>query len=277
MTASFKLDVIIPTYNRASLVKRAIDSVLKQTHKLFTIHVVDDGSTDDTQELLSQYRNHPQVITHLIENGGVSRARNYGVNVSKDNWICFLDSDDEWIPQKLEKQILFLGQHPEIEFVHSEEIWVRNGVRVNPKIKHSKESNDLFKRSLEFCLISPSTVMMKRSLFMKYGPFEEEFQVCEDFDLWNKILAHEEVGYLPDYLALKYGGHEDQLSTKYFAMDYWRIKSLVKLFYSNITDDQKFLIQDVLRRKSEILLKGYQKHQNMNHFEEIKKLVEPII
>jgi len=277
MNTSFNVDIIIPSFNRGELLTRAIDSVLKQSHQGFCLHIVDDGSIDRTQDILSTYKDHPKVSIHLIENGGVSRARNFGVEVSNSDWISFLDSDDEWLPNKLEKQIHFISVNPLYQFVHTEEVWIRNGVRVNPKIKHSKGHEDLFKRSLAFCLISSSTVLMKRSLFTKYGPFEEGFKVCEDYDLWNKILAHENIGFLPEYLTNKYGGHEDQLSTKYFAMDYWRIKSLVKLFQSKVSESQKEQIQDVLRRKAQILLKGYQKHKNMDHFEEIENLLKGII
>jgi glycosyltransferase involved in cell wall biosynthesis len=271
------IDVIIPTFNRAELVVLAIDSVLAQSYQNFLLHIVDDGSTDNTQALLSKYSQNPKINIHHIQNGGVAHSRNYGIKNSQNEWICFLDSDDEWLPQKLEKQVHFLSHNSQYEFAHTEEIWIRNGVRVNPKTKHSKASDDLFKRSLEFCLISPSTVMMKRSLFQKYGPFEEEHVVCEDYDLWIKILAHEDVGYIPEALVNKYGGHEDQLSSKYFAMDYWRIKSLVNLYGSNVNQSQKDLIIDVLKRKSEILLKGYQKHQNLLHFEEIQNLLKGII
>lgn len=271
------IDVIIPTFNRADLLERAIKSVLAQNYQNFLLHIIDDGSTDNTQALLSKYSLNPKMKIHHTENGGVSRARNYGVTNSQNEWICFLDSDDEWLPNKLETQVQFLSHNSQFEFVHTEEIWIRNGMRVNPKTKHSKGADELFKRSLEFCLISPSTVMMKRSLFQKYGPFEEGYVVCEDYDLWIKILAHQEVGYLPEALVSKFGGHEDQLSTKYFAMDYWRIKSLVNLYGSNITETQKNLIVEVLKRKSLILLNGYQKHQNLLHFEEIQNLLKGII
>jgi glycosyltransferase involved in cell wall biosynthesis len=271
------IDVIIPCFNRAPLLLRAINSVLNQSYQNFTLHIIDDGSTDDTQKLLSQFLNHPKVKLHQTSNGGVSRARNLGVQHSHGEWISFLDSDDEWLPQKLTKQTDFLKQNPQFEFVHSEEIWIRNGLRVNPKLKHKKGSEDIFKRSLEFCLISPSTVMMKRSLLAKYGPFEEQFEVCEDYDLWIKILAHHEVGFVPEYLTLKYGGHDDQLSTKYFAMDFWRIRSLVNLIQTNITEAQKELVQEVITRKSQILLKGYQKHHNNEKIEELQKLLRPIL
>jgi glycosyltransferase involved in cell wall biosynthesis len=271
------VEVIIPTFNRAQYLDRAVQSVLSQTYKDFKLHIVDDGSTDETSSVLEKYEKHPQVVIHRHENRGVSAARNFAVTKSTHEWISFLDSDDEWLPNKLEKQISFLKENPQCQFLHAEEIWIRNGVRVNPKVKHNKGPIDLFKRSLEFCLISPSTVIMKRDLFIKHGMFNESFTVCEDYDLWLKILAHEEIGFLPDFVAHKYGGHTDQLSTQFVAMDYWRIKSLMTLLQTNISQDKKDLIVIEIKKKAPILLKGYQKHQNLEPYNEISKLVQNLL
>ena len=142
--ASMHIDVIVPTFNRQSVLERAILSVLNQTHQDFLLHVVDDGSNDETHLILSKYQTHPKVKIHTKENGGVSSARNFAVKHSSAQWISFLDSDDEWLPGKLEAQVRFLKAHPDISFIHTEEIWVRNGVRVNPKVKHQKSSENLF-------------------------------------------------------------------------------------------------------------------------------------
>ncbi|MBY0412539.1 MAG: hypothetical protein K2Q18_00165, partial [Bdellovibrionales bacterium] len=193
-------------------------------------------------------------------------------------WLSFLDSDDEWLPNKLEIQTKHLMGHPECFFLHSEEQWIRNGVRVNPKQKHQKSGDDMFVRSLEFCIISPSTVVMSKKLFDQYNGFDEKFVVCEDFDLWNKILARERVDFISTPVTKKYGGHDDQLSTKFVAMDYWRIKSLVNLYHSHIVnDEQKIEIKNVLIKKSALLLKNYLKYNNLIHFEEIKTLLHTIL
>ena len=271
-----KIDVIIPTYNREASIKRAIDSVLNQSYKNFLLIVVDDGSTDQTNTLLENYKNHSQIKILKQNNSGVSAARNFGVKYSNSDWIAFLDSDDEWLPHKLETQVEFIKNHLAISFIHGEEIWYRNNVRVNPKVKHSKSSIDLFKRSLEFCLISPSTVLIKRDLFNKYGPFNEDFVVCEDFDLWNKILARLDVGFIETPLINKFGGHTDQLSTQFKAMDTFRIKSLINLFHcSDITKEKKELIRSEIIKKATILLPGYLKHQNLKDYEEVKAALAP--
>lgn len=264
------VDVVIPTFNRAHVMMRAIDSVLNQTYKNFILHVVDDGSTDETQELLKKLCEHPQVKIYHQDNSGVSAARNLAAFNSTGEWISFLDSDDEWMPNKLEVQIKYLKENPELAFLHSEELWIRNGVRVNPKVKHLKSNENIFIRSLDFCIISPSTVIMKRELFVKHQGFDTSFTVCEDYDLWLKILLTDEIGFISTPLIEKHGGHADQLSTKFVAMDYWRIKSLVNLYKSPLAKaTQKESIKDVILKKSEMLLKSYIKYQNQKSFDEI--------
>ncbi len=171
----------------------------------------------------------------------------------------------------------FLNKNPTIEFVHSNEIWVRNGKRVNPPARFDKSHHEIFKRSLEMCLISPSTVLMKKSLAEKYNLFNEEFVICEDYDLWLKILANEEIGFISENLITKYGGHEDQLSTKYPAMDYWRIRSLCELVKTNLSSEKKKLIQEEISKKAPILLNGYLKHGQNEKHDVVKKMIEGII
>ena len=257
------IDVIIPTYNRSHLVERAITSVLDQTYREFHLYVVNDGSTDQTESTLANYAEHPQITILKQENRGVSAARNLGIKHSKSPWIAFLDSDDEWLASKLQTQTDLVKERPHLRFIHSNEIWIRNGVRVNAKKKFDKSNHEIFKRSLETCLISPSTVMMKRELCMEHGLFDESFVICEDYDLWLKILAQEEVGFIPEDLIKKHGGHDDQLSTKYLAMDFWRIKSLIQLSDNHkLTPEMKFLVDEQIKNKVSILKAGYLKHQN---------------
>lgn len=271
------VDVIIPTFNRAYILPRSIESVLNQSYRHFMLHIVDDGSSDETLSVLEKYRKHPQVEIYHQENKGVSSARNLAGLSSKSPWISFLDSDDEWMPNKLEVQMKYLQEHPECSFLHSEELWIRNGVRVNPKQKHQKNNDNIFERSLEFCLISPSTVIMKKELFLKHQGFNEHFTVCEDYDLWLKILVKNDIGFIATPLIEKHGGHADQLSTKFVAMDYWRIKSLVNLFKSSdVSEGQKEKIKNVIMKKSDLLLKSYLKYENQKHFNEITNEIESI-
>ncbi|MFZ4714821.1 MAG: glycosyltransferase family 2 protein [Bacteriovoracaceae bacterium] len=270
------MNVIIPVFNRPQYIERAIQSVLQQTYQQLTLTIVDDGSTDETVDILKKYIGHPKVNILTQTNSGVSSARNKGVMSLDTRWISFLDSDDEWLPRKLEKQMKYLEEYPHFRFIHSEENWFRNGVKVNPKLKHSKSAPNLFSRSLEGCLISPSTVVMRKDLFLEKGSFNESFVVCEDYDLWLKVMATEKIAFHPEYLVNKYGGHADQLSMKYPAMDYWRIKSLVNLLTLSIDENRRSLIIKEIEKKTPILLRGFQKHENKIQHDEILELTRDL-
>ena len=266
------VSVIIPTFNRAHLLPRAIDSVLKQTYRHFELIVVDDGSIDDTASVVAQYSDQLRYIR--LDNQGVSHARNVGVAHAKGDWLAFLDSDDEYLQHRLEWQVNFIENHPQISLVHGEEIWIRNGVRVNPHKKHKKFGGRIFQKCLQRCLISPSAVIVKKDLLSSQGGFDENFVVCEDYDLWLKITARFEVGFIEKPIIVKYGGHQDQLSRKYVAMDYYRVKSMFALLQdlSLLPADREAVMNEILK-KGKILMDGYRKHQNLENLAEIEKIL----
>ncbi|NOT79806.1 MAG: glycosyltransferase family 2 protein [Bacteriovoracaceae bacterium] len=270
-----QIDIIIPTYNRAHTLERALNSIFHQTYTDFQIYLIDDASTDETALIKEKYINDPRFHYHFLEvSQGVSHARNIGVALGNSQYVSFLDSDDEWLPLKLDEQVKHLTKNPDCQFIHSEEIWIRNGVRVNPKLKHNKNSTDLFQRSLEHCLISPSTVVIKRDLFLSLGGFDTSMTVCEDYDLWLKVLVSRDVIYISSPLINKYGGHADQLSIKFVAMDYWRIKSLFNLLKNKeVCSLQKLKITEVIIKKSKLLLSNYKKYNNQIQFAEIEQLL----
>lgn len=273
---TIEIDVIIPTYNRASTIERAVQSVLNQTHKLFNLYIVDDGSTDETHQKVSSYLS-DRVHYLRQENKGVSSARNLGIRTSHSPWVSLLDSDDEWLPQKLAIQLKHINENPAIRFFHSNEIWIRNGVRVNPPARFDKSNNDIFRRSLETCLISPSTTIIHRSLLTGLNGFDESFEICEDYDLWLKILATESVGFIPDYLVKKYGGHEDQLSLKFPAMDLWRITSMLNLLQMpGISEKIATQVESEIEKKAPIMLAGLIKHEQFAQHEKLLKMLNRI-
>ncbi len=270
-----KIDVIIPTFNRAKTLKRAIDSVLNQTYMDFHLYIIDDGSTDDTTELLLEYSGLKNLSVHKQENRGVSAARNLGIKLSSNPWIAFLDSDDEWLPEKLQKQMDVILEKKSAVLIHGEELWVRNGKRINPKKIHKKFGGEIFERCLPLCLISPSAVIIKRDVLLEVNNFDENFIVCEDYDLWLKITSLYPVEFIKEPILVKYGGHEDQLSAKYFAMDYWRIKAMDRII--SLRDFKKGRLDLVLNeiiRKGEILLSGYKKHDNLKNYDEVSSWVK---
>ncbi len=223
--------VIIPTFNRAKKVTRAISSVIGQTFADLEIIVVDDGSQDNTEHAVARFGESLNYITHT-SNLGVSAARNTGIKKSASPLIAFLDSDDYWLPEKLAVQVEFFNNNPETVACQTEESWIRNGRRVNPKKKHMKPSGDIFEPSLKLCLVSPSAVMLKRTLLEEVGLFDETLPACEDYDLWLRIACRYPIHLIKDPLVVKEGGHPDQLSARHRGMDRFRIKALVKLIKS---------------------------------------------
>ncbi|MBW1802911.1 MAG: glycosyltransferase family 2 protein, partial [Deltaproteobacteria bacterium] len=246
------VSVIIPTFNRADRVPRAVSSVISQTFTDYEIIVVDDGSDDGTKDFLAQFHDNIRYISHP-KNIGVSAARNSGIKASRYPLIAFLDSDDYWLPKKLDLQVKFFRDDPEAVACQTEEIWIRNGHRVNPRKKHLKPSGYIFEPSLKLCLISPSAVMLRRSLFDKVGLFDEEFPVCEDYDLWLRITCQHPVHLIDQGLAVKEGGGPDQLSSSRKGMDRFRIQAMLKILKSGrLTMEQVRAVLEELERKCRI-------------------------
>lgn len=271
------ISVIIPTFNRSSVLLRAIDSVLNQTYKNFELIVIDDGSTDDTETLLAPYIESQMIQYHKTQNKGVSASRNHGVALARGKWIAFLDSDDEWLAHKLTQQMAFLEKHAHLSIVYSDEIWIRNGVLVNKKTHHQKKGGWIFADCLKQCLIGPSSVLLSREMFDEMKGFDESFIVCEDYDLWIKISSKYEVGHISEPLIKKFGGHADQLSTRFFAMDSWRIKSMQKIFHDKtLSPENREKVIATMKEKGSILIKGFLKHGNQEAANELGKMLEQL-
>ncbi len=269
----FSISVILPTYNRASTLFRALDSVLKQDYPLHEIIVIDDGSKDNTAQIIQEDFLSVRLIRQ--QNRGVSAARNRGIFTATGEWLAFLDSDDSWSPDKLSRQIEALKCHAQHVICHTNEIWIQNGKRRNPMKKHAKKGGEIFYHCLPLCTISPSSVMIKKALFDEIGCFDETLPVCEDYDLWLRICARHPVFYIDSPLTIKYDGHEDQLSTRYWGMDRFRIQALDKLLKTNVLEsDKRAAVCEILSKKCKILIKGAVKHQNntmQNYGEKIMK------
>ena len=262
------VSVIIPTHNRLHTLKRAIDSALEQTLSPLEVIVVDDGSTDGTARWLQQQN--PPVRVLRQHNHGVSHARNRGIEASKGEWLALLDSDDYWQPDKLHKQMQALSIQAGTRFCHCNEIWIRNGKRINQKLKHRKQGGLIFKHCLPLCVISPSAAVIHRTVFTTYGLFDETLPACEDYDLWLRITAHEPVAFADDALLIKTGGHADQLSHRYPHMDLFRLRSLASLLRSNTLDaEQVSLAHQMFLHKYRIVSSGADKHANFTLLDEL--------
>ena len=253
------ISVVIPSYNRKDFLKRSIDSAINQTKKPLEIIVVDDGSTDGTETMIKSDYDFVKFIKQ--KNKGVSAARNIGIKVSIGEWICFLDSDDEWKKDKLEKQINAMKSNPGYKFFHSDEIWIKNGIRINQKKKHKKYGGDIFDKCLDMCRISPSSVMIDKTVFDEVGNFNENLVVCEDYELWLRICDKYRVFFIDEPLIIKYGGHQGQLSYSIESIENHRIKALEYLILENLNRKNKRHAIQMLLSKLNIYLKGLVKRK----------------
>ena len=254
------------------MLPRALDSVLQQTLPAREIIVIDDGSSDGTAELVR--RHYPQVKLLQQRNLGVSAARNRGIERASGDWIALLDSDDRWLPAKLEAQCALIAQHPGHRLCHTEEIWIRNGRRVNQMDKHRKSGGHIYSNCLPLCVISPSAALIRRSLLEECGLFDESLPACEDYDLWLRICAREPVLFVETPQIEKHGGHDDQLSRKHWGMDRFRIRALEKLLEGDLlTPAQRQETVATLLEKAAILEQGARKRGKLERADSYARLI----
>jgi hypothetical protein len=191
------------------------------------------------------------------------------VAAASGEWLSFLDSDDLWLPEKLARQMAFLAARPELLLCQTEEIWVRRGRRVNAPLSHRKEGGQLFLRSLERCLVSPSAVVLHRRLLAAHGGFDEDLPAAEDYDLWLRLSWRYDVGLLPEPLIIKRGGHGDQLSGQW-GLDRWRIMALQKILTEpQLPVSYREAARRTLERKCAIYAQGCEKRgktEEARHF-----------
>ncbi len=263
-----KITAIIPTFNRASHITTAIESVINQSYKVDEIIIVDDGSTDNTQELLKNFKT---IKIIQSENKGVSNARNIGIKAAQNAWITFLDSDDIWLEKKIERQCLFYQNHPDILFSHTGEQWRRHGKKVKYSKNLIKPEGWCFLENTPRCKIAASSVMMHKSILENVGYFDETMQVCEDYDLWLRIALRYKIGLIKEECIIKNAGHE-QLSNTIFAIDRYHIKTLLKLLDSPHQD----AIKQQICNKCNILIKGAIKHHNLEIYKTYSKMIRDI-
>ena len=268
-----KITAILPTWNRAEWLEKSIQSVLDQTFGDFELVVVDDASMDSTAEIIERYSGKIRTIV-FSENRGISAARNAAISTSDSEWIAFLDSDDFWHPDKLQKQIAQTKMRPACPLHFTDEIWIRNGVRVNPKKKYQKKEGWIFQPSLALCLMAPSTVILRRELFEVHGLFDENLPVCEDYDLWLRLTAQHPVALLNEKLMTRHGGHADQLSRSDWGIDRYRVQSIQKILNTeSLRPEDRTAAIRMLIEKCGILAKGFRKRGNLKEVEKYEKII----
>jgi hypothetical protein len=213
------ISVIIPTYNSGRFIAQAVQCVLDQTYRQFEIIVIDDGSTDTTKDVLREFNGHIRYCYQ--ENRGPSAARNAGIAVAKGDYICFLDADDIWTPNKLEVQLAFMAQNDDIGLVFSDEEEVSQATGLHRSIlaKTMFRSDivsqlpihDAFEKLLIENFIPTSMVMARKKCFGKAGLFDESLRVVEDRDMWLRIAAYFNIACVPVILGKK-RAHESNIS-----------------------------------------------------------------
>lgn len=258
------VSVIIPTYNRATFLQRAVASVVHQTLLCSEIIIVDDGSTDDTRALVTHLQSSTRQTIRLVsqKNRGPAAARNTGVRAAQFPYLAFLDSDDHWHKNKLARQYQALVQAPQYLISHTREKWLRRGAHLNQKKKHLAPHGYIFEQSLKLCVVGMSTVMMKKELFESVGLFDESLPCCEDYDLWLRVSCRYPFLLIEAPLTVKEGGREDQVSVQYRrGMDRLRIDILARLLDADILDcGQSQLCLLALKNKAVIFGNGCLKH-----------------
>jgi len=264
MTHKPFFSVIVPSFNRARFLGITVNSVLTQTFEDFELLVIDDGSTDHTDCLVRQFQD-PRVRYLRQDNRGVAAARNLGITQARGRFIGFLDSDDRYRADKLLVTREYIRRYKDFRVFHTEEIWYRSGQYLAQKLYHKKHSGHIFEHSVALCSIGMSTSVLARSVFDEVGLFDESFPSCEDYDFWLRVTSCRPVLLIPQYLTIKEGGHGDQLSKKYPAMDTFRIRALAAIIEKKTLKKEYLAIALAeLQRKCDIVVNGAVKRGNID-------------
>ena len=264
------VSVVIPTYNRLHTLDRCLSSVFTQTQPVDEIIIVDDGSTDGSADWIRDQ--HPDIQLIQQANRGVSAARNTGIQAAKSEWIALLDSDDEWLPNKIEAQLAAIDQSPGSRLCHTEENWIYQGTPKTMPEAYHKRNGWIFEHCLSRCAISPSTVLIQQSLFDEIGFFDESLPACEDYDLWLRICSRYPVTLVDKPLIAKHGGHSDQLSNQR-GLDTYRIQSLDKLLREDYLKPQhRSMALETLTAKCAIVANAATKRGNLEEAERFREI-----
>lgn len=211
-----KVSVIIPCYNRADYIAETVESVLNQTYSNVELIVVDDGCTDNSREILEQYSDRITILEHPGRvNKGQSAALNVGIAASDGEYIAFLDSDDVFAPEKIEKQVAYLEQHPDIGLVYANGHTIDEYGNKKKRIlgDDHQEHSDPDRMLLACYFLLPNNSLLRKAVLSRAGLFEESFRAAQDHDLAIRIFELTKVGYLPECLFF-YRHHKDSISHK---------------------------------------------------------------
>ncbi|PAU81201.1 glycosyl transferase [Halovibrio salipaludis] len=211
-SATPRVSVITPTYNRADFIGEAVQSVMDQDYTDFELLIVDDGSTDNTREVLQPWLQDERV--HYIQqaNQGQSHARNRAIEQARGEFICFLDSDNAWVPGKLSMQVALLDEHPEVDVVYGDNIFINEAGAETSRQNMKRYSGFIAFQMLKDNCVAMNTTMARRRCFDEMGGMSGKRRVADDYDLWLRFSARYRFHYMPEYLAY-YRVMEQQISS----------------------------------------------------------------
>jgi len=242
------VSVIIPTYNRATLLGRAIQSVLAQTYQDFELIIVDDASTDNTESLVKSFNSEKVIYMRHQKNKGTSSGRNTGIRSAKGDYIALQDSDNEWMPEKLEKQMsAFAAAPPEVGVVYTGFYMIENNKKKYwPSASITPKNGNIFSSIIKGeYLVSPQTIVVKRECFEKYGLFDERFPALEDWEMALRLAKHYHFKYINEPLLQDYI-QPDSMSRNKSAM-IKSYKMILERYVEDIKQDKGLLAKHYLR------------------------------
>lgn len=250
------ISVIIPVFNCEKYVSEAVESVLLQTYQDFEVIVVNDGSTDNTEEVLKAYFD--RIIYIYQENKGIAAARNTGIRASKGKYLAFLDSDDIWEKDKLDGQVIFLNTNKEFDLVYEDYIPFNDKGLIRDHFSILKDfprpSGNIFKPLILSTLFPTSTVIVKRDVLDDLGIFDESFKMGEDYELWLRIAGKYNIGYLKQRLVrVRYHQKSITKVTKVFEKP-WEIRAIEKALDIYPKEKKKIKNIDIRKRISGIYM-----------------------
>ena len=267
-----KVSVIIPTYNRASLLPRALESVLRQTFRDSEVIVVDDGSTDHTQTVMRRFDGKVKYVRQ--NNQGSAAARNRGIQESSGEYIAFLDSDDYWVPEKLEEQVKILDTYKNVGIVYARmPIINEKGEKIG--MKPAGISGKNFKELLEVWGDLPtSTVMTRRVCFEKAGMFDTSLVTMQDIDMWLRIARFYELYEIEGKVLAYYCRHDNQATSDKIKVYGGLVRIYTKIFNNFADAPREIMIKRIALNQYMLSRSYYDKHL---YTEALRNLIATLI
>jgi glycosyltransferase involved in cell wall biosynthesis len=234
-----------------------VRSVLAQTVRDFQLIVADDGSTDDTRGRLSGFEDSRISCLFLEHHGMPGRARNAGAAAAQGRYLAFLDSDDLWLPEKLERQTRLFQAGDRAPLCHTRELWLRGGREISQAGRSHRREGDIFRDALVKCVVGPSTVIVEKDFFERHGGFREDLEIAEDYELWLRMSFDSPVAYLDEGLTIKRArmqarGEEANLSEKYGHIEVFRIRALCDLIaqgaFASLPEKDELARRELIRK-----------------------------